>query len=227
MQRVGIGRAIVRKPKIFLMDEPLSDLDAKLREELRVELRQIQSELQTTTLYVTHDQVEAMTLADRIVVMDNGKAMQVGTPLEVYNNPQNIFVAGFIGSPSMNFLDVRLDSEQGRLCVQGENIKFVIPEPLRERFIKAKDRSLVLGIRPEHIYDKSIKGMFPGAEVIQATIDVVEPIGSHIILLASSGSTHLTASVDPQTDAKPQMVKELLVDMNRIHLFDKTTGESY
>ena len=226
-QRVAMGRAIVRKPQVFLFDEPLSNLDAKLRVQMRGELAKLHRRLETTIIYVTHDQIEAMTLADRIVVMDRGKAMQVGTPLDVYNDPQNIFVAGFIGSPSMNFLDVRLDSEQGRLCVQGENIKFVIPEQLRERFIKAKDRNLVLGIRPEHIFDKSIKEMFPGAETLEVTIDVVEPIGSHIILLVSSGSTHLTASVDPQTDAKPQMEKKLLVDMNRMHLFDKTTGVSY
>ncbi|UCE56678.1 MAG: sn-glycerol-3-phosphate ABC transporter ATP-binding protein UgpC [Desulfobacterales bacterium] len=226
-QRVAMGRAIVRKPEVFLFDEPLSNLDAKLRVQMRGELGKLHRQLETTIVYVTHDQIEAMTLADRIVVMNNGIIMQSGAPMDVYNNPKNLFVAGFIGSPAMNFFDVRITAEKGTLRVKGDSFQLTIPDGLQDRFLQAKDRKLVLGIRPEHIYDKTIKGPFPGGEPLRATVEVVEPIGSQVILLASCGTENLTASVDPQTRAKPNMKLEFLVDTNRLHLFDKTTKEAY
>lgn len=226
-QRVAMGRAIVRKPRVFLFDEPLSNLDAKLRVQMRGELGRLHQSLGTTIVYVTHDQIEAMTLADRIVVMNDGKAMQIGAPMEVYNNPKNLFVAGFIGSPAMNCTDMHLVEEKGRLLVRGGGLELGVPGSLRDRFAKAKGRDLIVGVRPEHIYDKGLKGPFPGGESLRVNVEVVEPIGSQIILLATAGEIQLTAAVDPQTRARPQTAMELLVDMNRMHLFDKETEEAY
>jgi len=226
-QRVAMGRAIVRKPRVFLFDEPLSNLDAKLRVQMRGELAKLHEQLETTIVYVTHDQIEAMTLAERIVVMKDGIIMQTGTPLEVYNNPKNIFVAGFIGSPAMNFFDVRVTERKGAFCVEGENFKMAVPRSLRNRYLKTKDQETVLGIRPQHIFDKEIRGPFPGGEPLRATVEVVEPVGSEVILLASCGSAQLTAMVDPQTRAKPHAEIEFLVDMNQMHLFNKSTEEVF
>ena len=226
-QRVALGRAIVRKPGVFLFDEPLSNLDAKLRVQTRLELKKLHERLATTAVYVTHDQIEAMTLADRIVIMNEGVIMQTGNPMEVYDNPKNLFVAGFIGSQATNFLNVRIYGEKGRLHAKSNNFKLTIPDSLYDRFVKAKNRKVILGIRPEHIYDKEIKGAFQEGETLKVTIDVVEPIGSEIILLASCGSDQMTARVDPQTRAKPQAEMEFLLDMSRTHIFDKVTKEAY
>jgi multiple sugar transport system ATP-binding protein len=226
-QRVAMGRAIVRKPYVFLFDEPLSNLDAKLRMQMRGELGRLHQRLGTTIVYVTHDQIEAMTLADRIVVMNDGKTMQIGAPMEVYDNPRNLFVAGFIGSPAMNFMDAHLVEEGGRLLVRAWDMELDVPGHLSDRFLKAKGRDLILGIRPEHLYDKGLKGAFPGGGFLKVTVEVVEPIGSQIILLLSAGEISLTASVDPQTRARPQGTMELVVDTNRMHLFDKVTEEAY
>jgi multiple sugar transport system ATP-binding protein len=194
---------------------------------MRGELARLHQRLETTIVYVTHDQIEAMTLADRIVVMNNGIIMQTGAPMEVYENPKNLFVAGFIGSPAMNFFDARVTGEKGALFVEGENFRLAISDKLQDRFMQAKDRDLILGIRPEHIYDKDVKGNFPGGEILKATVEVVEPIGSQVILLASCGSSNLTACVDPQTHAKPNRELEFVVDTNRLHLFDKMTEKAY
>jgi multiple sugar transport system ATP-binding protein len=226
-QRVAMGRAIVRKPQAFLFDEPLSNLDAKLRVQMRGELSRLHKQLNTTIIYVTHDQVEAMTLADRLVVMEKGIIMQVGNPMEVYNHPKNLFVAGFIGSPAMNLIEVRVVVENESLFVRGENFRLAVPDVLRDRFVKAKGREVLLGIRPEHLYDKQIKGPFLSGENLTVNIEVVEPIGSELILIVSLGSIQLTACVGPQSNAKSHMSMELLVDMNRIQLFDKKTEASY
>jgi len=226
-QRVAMGRAIVRKPKVFLFDEPLSNLDAKLRVAMRGELAKLHERLETTIVYVTHDQIEAMTLAQRIVVMDQGLIMQIGTPLEVYDNPKNLFVAGFIGSPAMNFLEVRVVEENGSFFVTGDHFKLALPEGLRDRFGKAKDRETILGIRPEHIHDKEMKGPFPGGEVLRATIEVFEPVGSEVILRAVCGSNQITACVDPHTKARVHDEIDFLVDTKCLHLFDKKTEEVY
>jgi multiple sugar transport system ATP-binding protein len=226
-QRVAMGRAIVRKPQAFLFDEPLSNLDAKLRVQMRGELAKLHDRLETTIVYVTHDQVEAMTLADRIVIMDRGLIMQIGSPLEVYNNPKNLFVAGFIGSPAMNFFNIRVAEENGSLFVVGEKFKLAVPKSLQGRYLKVKNQEAILGIRPEYVFDKAIRGPFPGGEPLKAMVEVVEPVGSQVILLASSGTDQITAAVDPQTTAKPHFPMEFLVDMNRMHLFNKSTKEVY
>ncbi len=226
-QRVAMGRAIVRKPQAFLFDEPLSNLDAKLRVQMRGELGKLSERLETTIVYVTHDQIEAMTLADRIVIMNEGRIMQSGSPLEVYDNPKHRFVAGFIGSPAMNFVDVHVVEENGSLFVKGANFKLLIPESFRERYLKVKDQEATLGLRPQYLYDKALKGSFPGSETMRITVEVVEPVGSEVILLASCGSDQITACVEPQTNAKPHFDLDLLVDMNRMHLFDKSTGDIY
>jgi multiple sugar transport system ATP-binding protein len=226
-QRVAMGRAIVRKPQVFLFDEPLSNLDAKLRVQMRGELGKLHQQLETTIIYVTHDQIEAMTLADRIVIMNEGAIMQIGSPMEVYGKPSNLFVPGFIGSPAMNFLKVDLIDQGGALAVTGEDIMLKVPDHLGKRFSIAKGRNLTFGIRPEHIYDQALKGSFPGGETLKAIIEVVEPLGPEVIFLAKCGSTEVTARVDPETRVKPQVPVELIFDMNRMHLFDEDTKQAY
>ena len=226
-QRVAIGRAIVRQPAAFLFDEPLSNLDAKLRVQMRAELAKLHQRLEQTIVYVTHDQIEAMTLADRIVVMNQGRVMQIGTPVEVYDNPRNLFVAGFIGSPAMNFIEVRVMERDGGLYLAGENMELAVPEHLRDRFGRAGDREAVFGIRPEHIFDGRTREPFPGAERLTVNIEVTEFVGSGTILMSTCGSDQVTACVDPKTGARPQSQMEFLVDMNNMYLFDQATGDAY
>jgi multiple sugar transport system ATP-binding protein len=176
---------------------------------------------------VTHDQVEAMTLASQVVVMNQGLIMQQGRPLEVYNNPKNLFVAGFIGSPSMNFMNGHVGEENGSLTICGEGFKLLVPKPLYDRYAPAKNREVILGIRPEHIHDAAITGSFPGGESLAVTVEVIEPLGSVVLIIATCGSLQVMASVDSKTKAQPRTEMRLLVDMNRMHLFDKSTGEAY
>ncbi len=226
-QRVAMGRAIVRKPQAFLFDEPLSNLDAQLRVQMRKELARLHERLQNTIVYVTHDQIEAMTLADRIVVMNGGKIMQIGTPMEVFNNPKNLFVAGFIGSPLMNFLDVGVMEQNGVLMLTGRDFNLEVPAHLKERYQRARDKQAILGIRPQHIYDGDVKEPFSGAQSIPVNVEIIEPVGVEVILYACCGSAQLTACVSPKTRATPHCELEFLVDMNHIHLFDKSSGEAY
>jgi multiple sugar transport system ATP-binding protein len=226
-QRVAMGRAIVRKPNVFLFDEPLSNLDAKLRVQMRGELARLHDRLETTIIYVTHDQIEAMTLASRIVIMNQGNIMRIGSPMEVYNEPQNLFVAGFIGSPAMNFIEGHIIEENGSLLIIAEGNRLAIPKQLQDRLAQGRDRKMILGIRPEHIYDSTLKGPFPGSERVPATVEVIEPVGSEVILLSTFGSVNLTSRVDPQTKAKPHTPIEFLIDMNKVHIFDKNTGIAY
>jgi len=226
-QRVAIGRAIVRKPVAFLFDEPLSNLDAKLRVQMRGELATLHDRLETTSIYVTHDQVEAMTLADRIVVMYQGNIMQTGPPLEVYKNPANLFVAGFIGSPGMNLLAARLSTESGQMLLKGDEYRMRIPAHLQKRLGDIKDGEVILGIRPDDIYDRSIKGDFPGGQVLRVKIEVFEPLGSEVLLRARSGSDLILASVDSTTQARVRETFDLIVDTRNLHLFDKQTGAAY
>jgi multiple sugar transport system ATP-binding protein len=226
-QRVAIGRAIVRKPQAFLFDEPLSNLDAKLRVQMRGELAKLHERLQTTIVYVTHDQVEAMTLADQIVIMDRGNIMQKGPPLEVYNNPQNLFVAGFIGSPAMNFMNAGVAEVNGRLMIQGEGFAFSVPAERHRRYGEAVGRDVILGIRPEHIFDKALKGPFPGGEDLKGEIEVYEPMGSQVILRANCGPHLIVASVDPNTAARVHDKIEFLVDTRHFHLFDRESEQVY
>jgi multiple sugar transport system ATP-binding protein len=226
-QRVAMGRAIVRKPQVFLFDEPLSNLDAKLRVQMRAELSRLYEALQTTVVYVTHDQIEAMTLASRIVVMNQGTIMQTGPPMEVYNNPCNLFVAGFIGSPAMNFVEISVIEEHGSLFLLSDTFKIAIPNKFYERFGKATNRNVIWGIRPQDIYDGSLEVAFPGSGTLRVIVDVCEPIGSEVIVLASCGNAHFTACIEPKTQAKPHKEMDFLFDMNKMYLFDKETEKVY
>ena len=212
-QRVAVGRAIVRKPKVFLFDEPLSNLDAKLRVQMRTEIGKLHTQLDATMIYVTHDQVEAMTMGDRLVVMDEGEVKQVGAPVDLYHNPQNRFVAGFIGSPAMNFVDGQI--------VQGYDLVFEaggVSIPLPERSRVSADQDITLGIRPEHIRCESQAD-------VRATVDLVEPMGSETNVYLRLGEQQIVAKLPG--DAYPRVNEQVgvLFDQDAIHLFDRKTGE--
>ncbi|MEI6157636.1 MAG: sn-glycerol-3-phosphate ABC transporter ATP-binding protein UgpC, partial [Atribacterota bacterium] len=179
-QRVAVGRAIVRHPKVFLFDEPLSNLDAKLRVQMRAELSKLHDKLKTTMIYVTHDQVEAMTMGDRIVVMRDGLVQQVGSPLDLYNKPVNKFVAGFIGTPSMNFLDVILKKEGDNLFLDGQSFKLAIPAEYKSALLSYVNQELTFGVRPQDLFDSTVSRevSFHEGTSINCTVDVVEPLGS-------------------------------------------------
>ena len=223
-QRVALGRAIVRNAKVFLMDEPLSNLDAKLRVTMRSEIIKLHANLNATTIYVTHDQIEAMTMASRIVVMKDGYIQQVGAPKEIYDNPANIFVAGFIGTPPMNFINGS-SNDEGVFTVEGTNITLMIPEKqlsvLKENNLI--DKPVVLGIRPEHIKDDkaSIKKM--AGSVLDLTVDVAELLGASTNIYASVGSALVCAVVPPRNDLKMGEGVTLAFDMSKCHLFDIET----
>src|SRR5271155_3034874 len=199
-QRVAMGRAIVRNPKVFLFDEPLSNLDAKLRVQMRTEIKKVHQTVRTTTVYVTHDQVEAMTLADRVVVMNHGVIEQVGSPQELYHNPATRFVAGFIGSPAMNFLNCRVtDGVGGGLAVRvTDSITLPLPAARAERYGKFKDREMVLGLRPEHLFEFHESGRVGWAR-LDAPVDVVEPMGMETMVHFFLDGTPVCARVDPAT----------------------------
>lgn len=226
-QRVAMGRAIVRQPQVFLFDEPLSNLDAKLRVQMRGELAKLRERLQTTMIYVTHDQIEAMTLADRVVIMNEGRIIQMASPREVYRHPKHIFVAGFIGSPAMNFTNARVVGEGDRLFVEGGDFRLSVPESLCERYATAKDREVIWGIRPQHLYDGRLKRPFPGGEPLRVAVEVVQPVGPEVITLARRGANRLTACLGSETDACTNREMDFLIDMNFMHLFDKTSGDAY
>ena len=216
-QRVALGRAIVREPEGFLMDEPLSNLDAKLRTQMRTELQQLQTDLNTTTIYVTHDQTEAMTMGDRIAVLDGGELQQLGTPLECYHQPANQFVAGFIGSPSMNFLDV----ERRDGALHHDAFVYDLPEATLATLADAP-AALTLGIRPEHI-----ELVEPGVRNgVEATVGVVEPMGELSYIYLSIGESTYTASVDGDLLVEEGDVVTVEFPPDKIHLFDRETGEA-
>lgn len=222
-QRVALGRAIVRDPQVFLMDEPLSNLDAKLRVQMRAEIIKLHKRLQATTIYVTHDQTEAMTMATRIVIMKLGVIQQVGTPKEVYDNPANVFVGGFIGSPSMNFLHGTLQGEYFKvgdvtIKVPAGKLSF-----LREKGYDGKE--LILGIRPEAIHDELVFLEGSPETKIQAKIDVAELMGAETILYSTVSGQELVARIDSRTDITSGQTVELALDMNKAHFFDKDTEE--
>ncbi|SMC23096.1 carbohydrate ABC transporter ATP-binding protein, CUT1 family (TC 3.A.1.1.-) [Desulfacinum hydrothermale DSM 13146] len=223
-QRVAMGRAIVRDPQAFLFDEPLSNLDAKLRVQMRAELAKLHERLQSTIVYVTHDQIEAMTLAHRIVVMKDGKIMQVGRPLEVYERPANRFVAGFIGSPSMNFLNVRIAREGEDLWVDGQSFRLKIPRHRASAYRDHVDREVIFGIRPEDIKERTRDDLPEGVEPLRAEVDVREPIGSEVIVTAAVGGHSFTARVSPSMQVRVHEPIDLAVNMNKMHLFEPETG---
>lgn len=222
-QRVALGRAIVREPKVFLMDEPLSNLDAKLRVQMRAELSKLHNRLQTTIIYVTHDQIEAMTMGDRIVVMKDGLIQQVGKPLDIYENPNNIFVAGFMGTPPMNFLEGAIREENGKLFVDLDEFRVVIPEGKFKTIGNYVNKEVVFGIRPENIHESN------GANeenAVVTMIDVSELVGSEINLYVSKGIHSFVARVDAHTDVQDGTEIKLFFNNQKIHLFDKETEKA-
>ncbi|WP_300593634.1 ABC transporter ATP-binding protein [uncultured Lactobacillus sp.] len=221
-QRVALGRAIVRDAPIFLMDEPLSNLDAKLRVTMRAEIAKLHQNLGTTTIYVTHDQTEAMTLADRVVVMSVGKVQQIGTPLEVYNTPVNMFVAGFIGSPQMNFFNVHF---KGNRISDGKGLDIEIPEG-KAKMLKEKgydDKDLVFGIRPEDIHsEEAFLETWPNS-IVESTVVVSELLGSTIQLYQKVDGTEFVAIVNARDYHTPGDKVKMGFDVNKAHFFDKDT----
>ncbi len=223
-QRVAMGRAIVRNPKVFLFDEPLSNLDAKLRVQMRTEIKKVHQLVPTTTVYVTHDQVEAMTLADRVVVMNGGIIEQVGPPQELYHHPATKFVAGFIGSPAMNFMPARLVGDDGSLAVQLEDGQTLpVPAARRARYAPHGNKEMLLGLRPEHLTDMLDPGR-PDLAPFRLTVDVVEPMGMETLVHFFQGKTPAIARVSPDSTAQPRDVLQLQADMTNMHLIDAASG---
>jgi multiple sugar transport system ATP-binding protein len=220
-QRVALGRAIVRHPRVFLFDEPLSNLDAKLRVQMRVELKKLHQRLGTTAVYVTHDQVEAMTLGDRVVVMRDGLVQQVGEPLDLYNSPANRFVAGFIGSPAMNFATVTMMDGNGRLTAKNAGLELEVPQSLIERLRGHIGREVTIGIRPENLHVATESD--PAGFTFPSKIEVVEQLGSEILLDVRVGGDTMVAAVDPTTRARVQDQIRLAVNPARLHFFDAQT----
>jgi len=217
-QRVALGRAIVRHPQVFLFDEPLSNLDAKLRVQMRVELKKIHDRLGTTAIYVTHDQVEAMTLGDRVVVMKDGLVQQVGEPLELYNAPANRFVAGFIGSPGMNFAAVDVAEENGALWAVNEGVRIKVPGAVGARLRQHAGNQVTFGIRPE---DLRVATTADPAELgFDAVVEVIEKLGSQILLDVKVGSAMMVAAVEPTVRAQVRDRVRLTLNPDRLHFFD-------
>jgi multiple sugar transport system ATP-binding protein len=216
-QRVAMGRAIVRSPKVFLFDEPLSNLDAKLRVQMRTEIKTLHYQLSTTSIYVTHDQIEAMTMADRIVVMNDGRVEQVGTPLDLYDSPANRFVAGFIGSPAMNFLDGTIIADAGSCSVELADSTRL---PLPDTWSVEHGRKVVYGIRPEHLT------LSQGNDGIGAQVAVVEPTGSETLIIGEVAGMKLHAVFRERHKFKPEDTVYLQPTLSNIHLFDRETGNS-
>jgi multiple sugar transport system ATP-binding protein len=223
-QRVALGRAIVREPAAFLLDEPLSNLDAKLRVQTRAEISKLHSRLHTTFFYVTHDQVEAMTMADRIAVMDAGVLQQVGTPQMLYQYPDNIFVAGFIGSPSMNFLDASVRSDNGALRLDAGPVQIEVPAQYRPALAPYEGRVVVIGIRPEHVHDPGYMPTDTMPAPVEANVEIVELMGNETFLHLTAGESALLARVDPRTAARAGHGAQLVFDLAHLHAFDRETN---
>jgi multiple sugar transport system ATP-binding protein len=224
-QRVAMGRAIVRNPKVFLFDEPLSNLDAKLRVQMRTEIKRVHQKVRTTTVYVTHDQVEAMTLADRVVVMNRGRIEQIGTPNDLYHAPMTRFVAGFIGSPAMNFLPCRLEGADGSLKVRlSEEVVLPVPAGRAQRYRSQAGRpGLTFGLRPEHLTEvKSNGGGEPAT--FDAAIEVAEPLGMETLVFFRVGGIDVCGRVNPSAGAREGVRMRLAASLEHMHLIDDETG---
>jgi multiple sugar transport system ATP-binding protein len=224
-QRVAVGRAIVRKPKVFLFDEPLSNLDAKLRVQTRTQISKLHERLKATIIYVTHDQVEAMTMGSRIAVMKDGVAQQVADPLTIYRDPVNQFVAGFIGSPAMNLVEASLAEEDGSLVVKSEALRAVVPPKIAER-LSAHVGDVTIGVRPEDIYEAADADKLEVSAPLKAHLDVVEPMGNEIFLYFTLGGHDLVARIDVRTPPSVNTDVDLVLDTSSLHFFDRETGES-
>jgi multiple sugar transport system ATP-binding protein len=236
-QRVALGRAIVRDPQVFLLDEPLSNLDAKLRAQMRTEISKIHKKLGTTFIYVTHDQTEAMTMGDRIVCMKDGIVQQVDTPQNLYENPANKFVAGFLGSPQMNFIDAVLKSANGKYVVEfgseatksSRAVKYevVVPDSkVNDELKNYVGKEIVLGIRPENIHDEEMFLSNATTGIINCDVEITEMMGAETYLYLLCEGIPLTARVSPRSTAKPQDTIKVAIDPNRIHIFDKETEKT-
>ncbi|MBI4537229.1 MAG: sn-glycerol-3-phosphate ABC transporter ATP-binding protein UgpC [candidate division NC10 bacterium] len=223
-QRVAVGRAIVRKPQVFLFDEPLSNLDAKLRVAMRAELKKLHDRLQSTVIYVTHDQVEAMTMGDRIVIMKDGWIQQVGPPLEVYASPQNQFVAGFIGSPAMNFLGCTVVAKEGKLFFTSPGLSLPVPSAKAKALAEYKDKTLTMGLRPEDMHEATSQDASPS--LFEARVEVVEPIGHEIYLNVLIDGNEIVARVSPDTPVKVGQKIKLAATIEKLHAFDPQTEKA-
>ena len=222
-QRVAVGRAIVRKPKVFLFDEPLSNLDAKLRVQMRTEISKLHSTLETTMIYVTHDQMEAMTMGDRIVLMKDGCIQQIDTPLSIYNTPNTKFVAGFIGSPAMNFLKGNIENSNGKLIFNEGKFKLLIPEKYKDKLANLNTNNVTLGIRPEDIYDADFAYGAQNPASIESIIEVVEPLGNEIFLYLKTEMNTFIARISAHTTPPVGHKIKILIDMNKVHFFETNT----
>jgi multiple sugar transport system ATP-binding protein len=224
-QRVAMGRAIVRNPKVFLFDEPLSNLDAKLRVQMRTEIKKVHQQVRTTTVYVTHDQVEAMTLADRVVVMNHGTIEQVGTPQQLYHSPLTRFVAGFIGSPAMNFIPCRIEEVEGGLSIRlTDALTFPVPDARAERYRgRTQNGTLLLGLRPEHITDAHAN-LAPGEIPFDAQLEVTEPMGMETLVYFPLNGTQVCGRVNPNAGARDGSPLRMAANLNNMHLIDATSG---
>ncbi len=225
-QRVALGRAIVRQPKVFLFDEPLSNLDAKLRVAMRAEISKLHQRLQTTFVYVTHDQTEAMTMGTRIAVMNHGRLQQIDTPQNLYDLPDNQFVAGFIGSPAMNFFNAELKSDAGKLSLVAPEFTLNIPAARAAQYKAHAGRKVVFGIRPENIHDPEFLPPNIQAEKIHAAVEITELLGSEILLHLLSGAQTCVARVDPRSKMRLGQRVQVALDMEKFHLFDTATGQA-
>ncbi len=220
-QRVALGRAMVREPSVFLLDEPLSNLDAKLRTEMRGRISMLHRKLQTTFVYVTHDQTEAMTMADRIVVLKDGKVMQFDTPTELYNHPQNMFVAGFIGSPQMNFLNVKIEVIKNKYAAVSDSFKIWLPERMYDSLSLYRNKEVILGIRPDDLHAESFYIDRTSSDKIKIHIDIAEMTGSDYFLYGTAGTQKITAKVPSTHTVSDDTDCDITVDIDKIHIFDK------
>jgi multiple sugar transport system ATP-binding protein len=222
-QRVAVGRAIVREPKVFLFDEPLSNLDAKLRVETRANISKLHQQLQTTFIYVTHDQVEAMTMASRIAVINKGILQQIDTPQNLYDNPDNLFVAGFIGSPAMNFFKGKLEKGDGKLFFNSGRFKVEVPDNRVAKYMPYVDKPVIMGIRPENIHDPKFSPPNIFGQEIEGLVDVTELMGNEIFLYVTTGDQSFVARVDPRSRVVMGEKTALTFNMANMHLFDPET----
>ena len=225
-QRVAVGRAIVRKPMVFLFDEPLSNLDAKMRVQMRTELHKLHIRLQTTIIYVTHDQVEAMTMGDRIAVMKDGILQQVADPISIYDMPKNKFVAGFIGSPPMNFMNGRIIKKEGKLYFDEGKFIVKLVEDMHKTMMPYVGKDIIFGIRSEDIYDKLFVSEAPPENIVRVNCEVYEPMGSEVYLYLNTGKHTFIARVGAHDKPKVNADMDVVFDMSKVHFFDKNTEDT-
>jgi multiple sugar transport system ATP-binding protein len=225
-QRVAVGRAIVRRPKAFLFDEPLSNLDAKLRVEMRTQLKKIHKTLEATVIYVTHDQIEAMTMGDKIVIMKEGLIQQIAGPIPLYDKPTNQFVAGFIGTPPMNFVECLVTKRGQDIYLDEGKISLQVTSPISDLLETCIDKKVIFGIRPEDIYDKFFARSIPGCCPVKLKVDLIEPMGNEVYVHMTTGKNMFLARLDSHVKAEVEKDLEVVFNMNKIHIFDAETKKT-